>query len=496
MTNNDGTNALIDALGALNGADCRTTQDTFDELVEQKRNERLSEIETEVEKQDSEKQKKEEYVNNYVNFLNKNKTVREVNRATAEMATAAGFVEAERVESGDVDIKDVRGLIFHSKDWQNVALAVIGERDMAEYGVRMSAAHADAPCFHPKPNPIIVPKDENGKNEFGGVMLDLQPYGGFIMPEKFGRYVIKGEVIENGKARKLNEVVGNITPLLPHISRTEDKKVGEAYLPDSMNLSTGHSSERELLNALGLESSADFARASIEVVPAGQAERMGDLIVGYGQDDRSGIYGQTAAIIDYSKNDRKNTGITLNADKEEIGSVGISGAEGDFKKNVIRRVARLKTGGDYGKLSEEAFIAEKVLPNGFCASFDVDTAYHPTYGDKFDPRNASHAGRGVGIKRVPCRIVGKGGGSEASAETMDWITGVLKGAGVPYQTRMMSGNLNTGAGGGTISMYFAKMGMPTVDLGVPIRGMHSNDEEIHKDDAYSAKRAIEAIFTK
>lgn len=488
--------ALVDALAALKDSEWTTTLEEFERSLEQKRNESLSELKDEVAKRDLENQKKEEYVNSYVDFLNKNKTVREVNRATVEMAKASGFVEAEKVESGEVDIKDAKGLIFRSKDWQNVALAVIGERDIAEYGVRLSAAHADAPCFHSKPNPIIVPKDENGKNELGGVMLDLQPYGGFIMPEKFGRYVIKGEISENNVTRKLKEVGGNITPLLPHIGRAEDKKVSEAYLPDSMNLSTGHSSERELLDALGLDSPADFARASIEVVPAGQVEIMGDLIVGYGHEDRSGIYGQTAAIIAYSRKAKKNTCITLNADKEEIGSVGISGADSDFKKNVIRRVTRLKTKGDYGKLSEEAFLAENVLPNSFCASFDVDAAYHPTYGDKFDPRNAPHAGRGVAVVRGTGRIVGKSMGSEASAETMDWITGVLKGAGVPHQTRMMSGNLNTGAGGGTVAMYFAKMGMPTVDMGVPVRGMHSNDEEIHKDDAYNAKQAIEAIFAK
>lgn len=475
-----GKETIVDALAALQNLDWRTgvTPELFDELVEQKREERLSGIQTEVADADQKKAGKESYLNDYMNFLDKNRTVREVNRATADEAQKRGFVFYEEAKQGD------KKIIFHSGDWQNVALAVLGEDDIAQTGLRIMAAHSDAPRFDLKANPIKITKNEKGEGEKGQALLDTHYYGGFIKAEwSAGAYRLRGEIIEDvdGKptARKLNNVDLVLTPLLPHLNNDDSTKtVVAAYPSDSMDMLTGFDTEQQVLEAIGLSNSKDFASASIEIVPSEPVKRIGNIIYGYGQDDRVCLYAQLRGIID--SKDTKKTKIVMNFDKEEIGSEGTSSAKSRWLDNVMAQTVRLQRKGAYGELDESAFINEVVLPKSMCISADVSAGYHLGHEDKFDPQNSSHLGDGVTIERYTGHR-GKYDASEASAETMHRFTKVLDKADVKYQDRMLSGKLDVG-GGGTVAMYFANKGIATVDVGVPLLGMHSRVETAHVDD--------------
>ncbi len=83
--------------------------------------------------------------------------------------------------------------------------------------------------------------------------------------------------------------------------------------------------------------------------------------------------------------------------------------------------------------------------------------------------------------------------SEASAETMHRVTKTLDKADVMYQDRMLSGKLDVG-GGGTVAMYFANRGIATLDVGVPLLGMHSRVETAHVDDIGAQYRMSKAFL--
>lgn len=457
----------------------------FERVLNARREEELSEFRNEVAEADQKKAVKESYLNDYMTFLDKNRTVREVNRTTVELAKAHGFVDYD-----DIVSEKTRGnkIIFHSEDWQNVALAVLGTENIAQTGLRIMAAHSDAPRFDLKANPIKITKNEKGKPEKGQALLDTHYYGGFIKAEwSAGSYQLRGELIEDvgGKptARKLNNVDLVLSPLLPHLNHDgRETKVVDAYPAEKMDMITGFDTEQQVLEALGLESSKDFARASIEIVPSEPVKRIGNVVYGYGQDDRVCLYAQVRAILD--SKDTKKTKIVMNFDKEEIGSEGTSSAKSRWVDNVIAQTVRLKRkyyeNLDYAKFDESAFINEVVLPKSMCVSADVSAGYHLGHEEKFDPQNSSHLGDGATIERY----TGHGGkfeASEASAETMFRLTRVLDKANVKYQERMLSGKLDVG-GGGTVAMYFANRGIATVDVGVPLLGMHSRVETAHVDD--------------
>ncbi len=480
MTTTTGKETIVDTLAALQNSNWSTavTPEMFDELVEQKREERLSGIQTEVAEADQKKAGKESYLNDYMTFLDKNRTVREVNRATADEAQKKGFVFYEEAKQGD------KKIIFHSEDWQNVALAVLGEEDIAQTGLRIMAAHSDAPRFDLKANPIKITKNEKGEGEKGQARLDTHYYGGFNKGEAFGSYTLKGEIVEDGKdgkltTRKLNNVDLVLPPLLPHLNHeARELPMSKAYPAERMDMTTGFDTEAEVLEAIGLKTIKDFTSASIEIVPSEPVKRVGSLVYGYGQDDRVCLYAQLRGIMD--SKDTKKTKIVMNFDKEEIGSEGTSSAKSRWLDNVMAQTVRLQRNGSYGELEESAFINEVVLPKSMCISADVSAGYHVGYEEKFDQQNSSHLGFGVTIERY----TGSGGkydASEASAETMHRFTSILDKKDVKYQERMLSGILDVG-GGGTVAMYFAKRGIATLDVGVPLLGMHSRVETAHVDD--------------
>ena len=72
----------------------------------------------------------------------------------------------------------------------------------------------------------------------------------------------------------------------------------------------------------------DFLSAEIEVVPAGKARDYGldrSMVIGYGQDDRVCAFTSFKALLEAGTSGR--TGVCLLTDKEEIGSVGATGAQ-------------------------------------------------------------------------------------------------------------------------------------------------------------------------
>ena len=78
----------------------------------------------------------------------------------------------------------------------------------------------------------------------------------------------------------------------------------------------------------------DFISAELELVPSFKARDVGidkSLVGAYGQDDRVCAYPSMTAMFEINTPDR--TSVCVLADKEEIGSMGNTGAESSFIRN-------------------------------------------------------------------------------------------------------------------------------------------------------------------
>ena len=153
--------------------------------------------------------------------------------------------------------------------------------------------------------------------------------------------------------------------------------------------------------------SATFTRAEIEAVPAFRAVDVGfdrSMIGAYGHDDRVCAYTALRAEID-AKTPAFTTLCVL-TDKEEVGSEGTTGLQGDYTFHFLKALARAQ-GADY----------EEMLRRSVCVSADVNAALDPTFPDVHDPRNAARMNCGVCLTKYT-GARGKGATNDASAETL------------------------------------------------------------------------------
>ena len=286
-----------------------------------------------------------------------------------------------------------------------------------------------------------------------------------------------------------------ITDLLPHLGREQGKKpLNEAIPSESLNILMGSRPEADddgkdrvklsvlrLLNEKYGIVEEDFISAELEAVPAANARDIGldrSMIGAYGHDDRVCAYAELAAIFD-AKSPRK-TAVCIFADKEEIGSEGVSGMQGEAFEYFMECLCKAQ-GTDL----------RTCLANSFCLSADVCAAFDPGFSEVFERKNAAYLNYGVGL----CKYTGAGGksgASDASSEVVGRIRKLLNDHDVAWQMCEL-GKTDAG-GGGTVAKYMAKRNIDTLDAGVPVLSMHAPFEVVSKYDCYMTYRAVKAIF--
>ena len=225
---------------------------------------------------------------------------------------------------------------------------------------------------------------------------------------------------------------------------------------------------------------SDFVSAELIATPAGKARELGldrSFIAAYGHDDRVCSYPALTSIIECK--DSAHTLMCVLADKEEIGSEGVSGMKCRLIVDLIEEISK-QLGGN----------PNVVRANSMCLSADVSAGYDPMYPDVYEKRNSAIVNCGV----VMNKYTGGGGKSstnDASAEYVGFIRKIFEENKITWQTAEL-GKIDVG-GGGTVAMYIANQNINTVDLGVPVLSMHAPLEVIAKNDLYETHKAFVAF---
>ena len=431
----------------------------------------------------------EAYCTGYKQFLDAGKTERECVDRTIALAEAAGFRAYQRgmeLKPGDK--------VYQANRGKAVMLAVMGKKSLAD-GVNIGAAHIDSPRLDLKQNPLYE-ADELAflkTHYYGGI----RKYQWVTIPlELHGVVALKsGQVVRVSVGNGAGDPLFTIDDLLPHLGMEQSKKpLSEAIPGESLNILVGsrpladdEGKERiklsvlELLNRKYGITEEDFISAELSAVPAFSACDIGfdrSLIGAYGHDDRVCAYAALAALLQLETPER--TAVCMLADKEEIGSEGVTGMK---------------------SAAFDAFMADLcagqgVLPRAcyeksFCLSADVTAAYDPNFAEVYEKRNSAFVNYGVGL----CKYTGargKSGASDASAEVVAYVRKVLDGAGVVWQMAEL-GKVDAG-GGGTVAVFMAERNIDTLDAGVPVLSMHAPFETVGKLDCYSMFKGMKAIF--
>jgi len=438
----------------------------------------------------SDEQRKEmnDYCAGYAAFMDASKTERE--------ATAWAVAEAEKRGFKPFDphmqAKPGDKIYLNNRD-KSIILAVIGTEPLSK-GANICAAHVDSPRLDLKPNPLY---------EDSEIAYFKTHYYGGIKKYQWAtiELALHGVVCRND-GTKVNITIGEdpsdpilmVSDLLPHLAADQMKKtLAEGIVGEQLNVIlgseplSGEGSDLVKLNVMKILNEKygitenDFHSAELSIVPAGKCRDLGldrSLISAYGHDDRVCAYAELEAL--WNIGTPAKTAVCILADKEEIGSVGVSGMQSHFFEYFMETLCVAQ-----GVRLSECFA------NSFCLSADVSNGFDPNFPEVSDRRNNSLLGYGVAI----CKYTGargKSGASDASAEAMSHVRRTLDNAGVQWQLATM-GKVDQG-GGGTVAAYMANRNIVTVDAGVPVLSMHAPLEIVSKLDCYMTYLACKAIY--
>ena len=432
----------------------------------------------------------EAYCTDYKAFLDAGKTERLCAAEVIRLAEQAGYrpyVRGTAVKAGDKVYLCNRG--------KSVLLAHIGEKSLAE-GAQIAAAHIDSPRLDLKPNPLY----EDGElayfktHYYGGI----RKYQWVTIPmELHGVVALRdGTTVQVNIGADADDPRLVITDLLPHLGAEQNKKtLAEAIPAETLNLLLGSEpigdaeesgrvklAVMKLLNEKYGITEDDFTSAELEAVPAVKATDIGldrSMIGAYGHDDRVCAYAALRGLLDLDKTPAK-TAVCVLADKEEIGSDGVTGMQSAAFDTFME------------DLCESQGVPVRVcFEKSFCLSADVTADYGPNFSDVYEKRNAAYLNYGIGL----CKYTGargKSGASDADAETVAYIRNLFDEAGVIWQIAEL-GKVDAG-GGGTVAMYMANRNITTLDAGVPVLSMHAPFETVSKLDCYETYKGMKAVF--
>ena len=432
----------------------------------------------------------EDYSREYMDYLNRSRTEREAVVNAIAIAESKGFVPYVPGMELKPGLK-----IYRNNRGKALMLAVIGKKSLAEGSV-IAGAHVDAPRLDLK-QITMYESDEMcffKTHYYGGI----KKYQWVTIPlELHGVVALKsGEVVDVVIGREPGDPKFVITDLLPHLAADQMKKtMAEGITGEGLNIligSTPYADEGKdrvkyavmsiLYDMYGI-TEEDFLSAELTAVPAYDVCEVGldrSMIGGYAHDDRVCAFAELKAIFDVEEPEK--TCVCILADKEEVGSDGVSGMQSAAFDCFMEDLCE-----------SQGVSLRRCYENSFCLSADVCNAYDPLYPEVSEKRSDSKINYGMGI----CKFTGargKSGTSDASAEVVAYLRRIFAENGVVWQMAEL-GKVDQG-GGGTIAKFMANRNIDTIDAGVPVLSMHAPFEVVAKFDCYMTYKGVLTAYSQ
>lgn len=368
--------------------------------------------------------------------------------AAAGIATAAGF---SRVGFADphADLASPGG---HVCVLEGAAIAWwVPESPFT--AARLVGAHTDSPGFKLKPTPQ--------SNASGFARACVEVYGGAILSSWFDReLVLAGQVHTRDGARLITtDPIFRISHLAIHL----DRSVNESFAPNRqvevqpMFGMDGDDLLEIIATAAGISASdlLTWDLITCAAQPPALTGAQGSWLASCRLDNLSSVFPAFTALTRAEKSDTLLIAVAF--DHEEVGSASATGAGGRILESLLTRIC----GGDRVQL-------ENLLANSVMVSADAAHSIHPNYATRHDPDTYPVLGGGPVVKFNANQRYA------TTPHTAAIFTEAARRAGVAVQQFVSN---NTVPCGSTIGPALStRMGIPTVDVGVPLLSMHSARE--------------------
>lgn len=355
-------------------------------------------------------------------------------------------------------------------------------------GIRMVGAHTDSPCLMVKPQP------EKTKNY---LQVGVEVYGGALLNPWFDRDLsLAGRVIYRDKASgKLKQslldftrAIATIPSLAIHLDReaNSNRTINpQTDIPPILCALHEQNSRnfRELLVTELLAQNPQLAKSTdaIDVLdyelcfydtqPPAIIGLHDDFIASARLDNLLSCFTGLQAFL---ASEGRQASLLVCTDHEEVGSASACGAQGPMLASVLER------------LLPDAGERTRCIARSLMVSADNAHGIHPNYPSKHDDNHGPLLNAGPVIK------INANQRYATNSVTAALFRDLCKQAEVPVQSFVTRTDLGCGSTIGPITA--SKIGVPTLDVGVPTFAMHSIRELAGSDDAWSLYKVLRTLY--
>ena len=355
------------------------------------------------------------------------------------------------------------------------------ESATATTGFHILGSHTDSPSFKLKPKPTT--------GAHGWLQAGVEVYGGPLLNSWLDR-----ELLLAGRLAMLDgsTVLARTAPMLrfPQLAIHLDRGVNDGLALDKqvhMNpvWGIGTPEEADVLGVLAASAGVDPAQVGGYDVVIADAQR-GEVFGGANEffasgrlDNLSSVHASLAALIRHAAaGGGEHIAVMAAFDHEEIGSESRSGACGPFLQDVLERI-----GHGLGATTEDR---NRAYADSFCLSADAGHSVHPNYAGRHDPANRPLLGAGPLLKINANQRYATDAVGAALFATL------CNDAGVPYQEFVSNNQMPCGSTIGPLTA--TRLGIRTVDVGIPLLSMHSARELCGVEDPWRLAKVAEGFF--
>jgi len=369
---------------------------------------------------------------------------------------------------------------FISRENGAIIAFTLGINTVPEHGFRMLAAHTDSPCLQVKPLADV--------KEDSFLKLGVEVYGGCLLNSWFDRDLsLAGRVCCETSDSKLDvllvdfeRAILTIPSVAIHLDReaNKNKTVHQQYhlppvigqeingqLPDFNSILTGQL--KTLYPEKKIEDILSFDMFCYDSQPHAFLGRKKEFISGGKLDNLLSCFVGMTALAE-TVTSLNNLLICTN--HEENGSVSTTGASGTFIDSVLERIV------------PDPITRRIALHNSFLVSMDNAHATHPNFKDISDPAHKIFLNKGPVIKNNANQRYATNSISSSIFKK------ICRKSNVTPQEFVSRSDMVCGSTVGPITA--ARLGIKTIDIGVPTLAMHSIRELTGAEDPHLFYKTI------
>ncbi|QOY55673.1 M18 family aminopeptidase [Candidatus Sulfurimonas marisnigri] len=419
---------------------------------------------------------KQDFNEGLLGFLDASPTPFHATKNMAMMFSNAGFTKLD--EAGKWELQKGEKYYLTRNDSSIIAFTYSDSKNYTMVGT-----HTDSPNLKVKPNPVI--------KEHGVVKFGVEPYGGLLLNPWFDRdlslagrvtylssqNIIKDALIDVKKAIAvipslaihLDREVNNTKSINAQTDITPIVTCNENFTKETGGFDFDDFIKEQLLHA-GIDDVKELYANELSFYDTQNASFVGlndDFIASARVDNLLSCY---VGMLSICSVDAQTPMLFIASDHEEVGSASTSGAAGSFLENTLRRLFS-----DYEEYMQ-------LIRTSLFISADNAHAVHPNYPSKHDKEHSPYINRGSVVK------INANQRYASNSKTISKFLNVASSLGEPTQNYVTRSDMGCGSTVGPITA--TRLGIDTLDVGLPTYAMHSIRELCGADDAYSLYKII------